>query len=117
MSYELTPQAAAVASAEAAVVKAEQQTETYEMVRLVLEHQTAQAQIHAAERQALTAALVTAQQSGKGSSDRAWLVLALVAGGVVLASLLLAIAVTAVAVAVTAPVAVKAVRELRKDSK
>ena len=118
MSYELTPQAAAVASAEAAVVKAEQDTQALELVKLLMQQQAAQIARDTEQAKAMTAALALAQQQPrKGSSDRAWLVLALIAGGGVLVALFLAVAVTAIAVAVTAPVAVKAVRELRKDSK
>jgi len=117
MSHELPPQAAAVASAEAAVVKAEQDSQTLELVRLLMQQQTAQIERDTEQAKAMTAALALAQQTRKGSSDRAWLVLAGLCAGGVLVALFLALAVAAVAVAVTAPVAVKAVRELRKDSK
>jgi len=118
MSHELTPQAAALAKAEAAAVEARQDTQTLELIRMVLEAQAATNRAQTEQTQALAAALIAAQQQpGKGSSDRAWLVLAALGGGCVLVALFLALSVAAVAVAVTAPVAVKAVRELRKDSK
>lgn len=114
MSHELTPLEAAKAS----VVKAEQDSQALEVVKLLMQQQTAQMVRDTEQAKAMTAALALAQQQPrKGSSDRAWLVLALLAGGGVLVALFLAVAVTAIAVAVTAPVAVKAVRELRKDSK
>lgn len=114
MSHELTPLEAAKAS----VVKAEQDSQTLELVRLLMQQQTAQIERDTEQAKAMTAALALAQQQpGKGSPDRAWLVLAVIGGGCVLVALFLALAVTAIAVAVTAPVAVKAVRELRKDSK
>ncbi|MGW2207589.1 hypothetical protein [Streptomyces sp. NPDC001774] len=113
MSHELTP----LEGAKASVVKAEQDSQNLEVIRMVLEHQAAQTREHTAQTQALAAALIAQQQNGKGSSDRAWLVLAALGGGAVLVCLFLALSVAAVAVAVTAPVAVKAVRELRKDSK
>ena len=117
MSYELTPQAAALAKAEAAAVEARQDTQTLEVIRMVLEAQAAQNREHTAQTQALAAALIAQQQPRQSSGDRAWLVLAALGGGAVLVCLFLALSVAAVAVAVTAPVAVKAVRELRKDSK
>ena len=114
MSHELTP----LEAAQAAVVKAEQESQGYELAKLLLAAQTAQIERDTEQARAMTAALALAQQQPrKGSSDRAWLVLALLAGGGVLVALFLAVAVTAIAVAVAAPVAVKAVRELRKDSK
>ncbi|MEU7283691.1 MULTISPECIES: hypothetical protein [Actinomycetes] len=114
MSHELTP----LEAAQASVVKAEQETQLLEVVKLLAASQAAQAERDTAQAKAMSAALSLAQQQPrKGSSDRAWLVLALLAGGGVLVALFLALAVTAIAVAVAAPVAVKAVRELRKDSK
>jgi len=102
MSHELTP----LEAAKAAVVKAEQDSQTAQ-----IERDTEQAK-------AMTAALALAQQQpGKGSPDRAWLVLAVLGGGCVLVGLFLAVAVTAIAVGVSAPVVLKLVRELRKDSK
>jgi biotin-(acetyl-CoA carboxylase) ligase len=114
MSYELTPLEAAKAS----VVKAEQDTQALELVTLLVQQQTAQIARDTEQAKAMTAALALAQQQpGKGSSDRAWLVLAALGGGCVLVVLFLAVAVAAVAVGVSALVALKLVRELRKDSK
>ncbi|MFG2776191.1 hypothetical protein [Streptomyces sp. NPDC048350] len=114
MSHELTP----LEVAKAAAVEARQDTQTLEVIRLLMEQQTAQIQRDTEQAKAMSAALALAQQQPrKGASDRAWLVLAALGGGAVLVCLFLALSVAAVAVAVTAPVAVKAVRELRKDSK
>jgi hypothetical protein len=118
MSHELTPQAAALAKAEAAAVEARQDSQTLEVIRMVLEAQAATNRAQTEQTQALAAALIASQQQpGKGSSDRAWLVLAVIGGGCVLVGLFLAVAATALAVGISAPVVLKLVRELRKDSK
>ena len=114
MSHELTP----LEAAKAAVVKAEQDSQMLEVVQLLMRQQTAQIERDTEQAKAMTAALALAQQQpGKGSPDRAWLVLAVLGGGCVLVGLFLAVAVTAIAVGVSAPVVLKLVRELRKDSK
>jgi hypothetical protein len=114
MSHELTP----LEAAKAAVVKAEQDSQGLELAKLLLTAQTAQIERDTEQAKAMTAALALAQQQpGKGSPDRAWLVLAVLGGGCVLVGLFLAVAVTAIAVGVSAPVVLKLVRELRKDSK
>lgn len=118
MSHEITRQtAAAVANAEAAVAQAQQQSETFELVRLLMTHQTAQAEARAAETQALTAALIAAQQQNQKSGNGPWIVLGFLVGGGVLVALLLAVAVVAIAAVGAGAIAVPVIKQLKKGGK
>lgn len=115
MSDELTPQAAALVAAQAAVAKAEQDSQTLEIVRLLLAQQAAQSHGgHGCGCQSHG----PAPAPQKGSAARPVAIAAgVVVGGCVLTGLFLAVALTAVAVGVSAVVLLLLVRELRKGTK